>query len=92
MTIEKLKAPQSRGCQELKKNHQTLQCLNPITQKKFLYVVLLLLEFKDDKVRSFESRRGPKRRKKTSLVSWKAYFSSCYLFITPFHLHFKNDF
>jgi hypothetical protein len=48
MTIEKLKAPQSRGCQELKKNHQTLQCLNPITQKKFLYVVLLLLEFKDD--------------------------------------------
>jgi hypothetical protein len=43
----------------------------------------------------FESRRGPKRKrknKKTHFVSWKAYFSSCYFFITPFPLHFKDDF
>jgi hypothetical protein len=25
-------------------------------------------------------------------VSWKAYFSSFYFFIIPFHLHFKDDF
>jgi hypothetical protein len=31
----------------------------------------------------FESKRGPKR-KTMCFVSWKAYFSSCYFFITPF--------
>jgi hypothetical protein len=35
---------------------------------------------RNEKVRGFESRRGPKR-KKTHLVSWKSYFSSCYFFI-----------
>jgi hypothetical protein len=36
---------------------------------------------------------GPKRRKKkTCFVSWKAYFSSCYIYITPFPLHFKDNF
>jgi hypothetical protein len=30
-------------------------------------------------------------KKKTCFVSWKAYFSSCYFFITPFHLQFKDD-
>jgi hypothetical protein len=30
--------------------------------------------------------------KKTRFVSWKAYFSSCYFSITPFPLHFKDDF
>jgi len=30
--------------------------------------------------------------KKKCFVSWKAYFSSCYFFITPFPLHFKDDF
>jgi hypothetical protein len=32
------------------------------------------------------------KRKETRFVSWKAYFSSCYFFIIPFHLHFKDDF
>ncbi len=41
----------------------------------------------------FESRRGPKRRKKKShSVNWKAYFSSFYFFINPFPLHFKANF
>ncbi len=41
----------------------------------------------------FESKRGPKRRKKKKMhfVSWKAYFSSYDFFITPFPLHFKDD-
>jgi hypothetical protein len=30
-------------------------------------------------------------KKKHIFVSWKAYFSSCNFFITPFHLHFKDD-
>jgi len=30
--------------------------------------------------------------KKTCFVNLKAFFSSCYFFITPFHLHFKGDF
>ncbi len=43
----------------------------------------------------FESRRGPKKRKKekrTCFVSWKSYFSSCYFFNIIFSLHFKDDF
>jgi hypothetical protein len=32
------------------------------------------------------------KKEKKCFESWKAYFSSCYFFITPFHLHFKNDF
>jgi hypothetical protein len=41
----------------------------------------------------FESRRGPKEKKKEKhLVSWKAHFCSCYFFITPFSLHFKDNF
>jgi hypothetical protein len=31
-------------------------------------------------------------QKKTRLVSWKAYFSSCYFFIIHFYFHFKDDF
>jgi hypothetical protein len=31
-----------------------------------------------------------KRRKKMHFVSWKAYFSSCYFFITPFPLYWKE--
>jgi hypothetical protein len=37
-------------------------------------------------------REKKKKRKKTHFVSWKAYFPSCYFFITPFHLHLKDDF
>jgi hypothetical protein len=32
------------------------------------------------------------KRKQMRFVSWKAYFSSCYFIITPFHLHYKDDF
>jgi len=39
----------------------------------------------------FESKRGLKRKKKR-FVSWKAFFFSCYFSITPFPLHFKDDF
>jgi hypothetical protein len=47
--IEKVMAPQNIERQKLKKiNHQMLQRLVPKHQKKFLYVFLLLLKFKDD--------------------------------------------
>jgi hypothetical protein len=41
---------------------------------------------------SWWSPKGEKKEKKLHFVSWKAYFSSYYYFITPFLLHFKNDF
>ncbi len=42
----------------------------------------------------FESRRGPKKKKKEKncFVSWKTYLSYCLFFIIPFVLHFKDDF
>ncbi len=42
----------------------------------------------------FESKRSSKRKKreKKCFGSWKAYFFSCYFFIIPFLLHFKDDF
>ncbi len=36
--------------------------------------------------------RGVQKEKKMSFVSWKAYFSFCYFFMTHFLLHFKDDF
>jgi len=37
--------------------------------------------------------KGPKRkeRKEMCFVSWTAYLSSCYFFITPFPSHLKDD-
>ncbi len=49
---------------------------------------------RNKKVMRFESKRGSKRRRnknKMPLVSWKAYFFSCYFFIILFRLHFKDD-
>jgi hypothetical protein len=41
-----------------------------------------------------ESKRGPKRKikRKKSFINWKVYLSFYYYFITPFPLHFKDDF
>jgi len=39
----------------------------------------------------FESKRGQKKKNEMCFVSWKSYFSSCYFFIIPFLLHFKDD-
>jgi hypothetical protein len=39
--------------------------------------------------------RGVQRKEKRKImrfVSWKAYFSSCYFFITHFPLNYKDDF
>jgi hypothetical protein len=36
-------------------------------------------------------QREEKKMKKTHFESWKACFSSCYFFISPLHLHFKDD-
>jgi hypothetical protein len=32
-------------------------------------------------------RKNKNKGKNTRFVNWKAYFSSCYFFITPFHFH-----
>jgi hypothetical protein len=37
-------------------------------------------------------KAGEVQRKKMGFISWKAYFSSCYFLVAPFHLHFKDDF
>jgi hypothetical protein len=39
----------------------------------------------------FESRRGPKKKEKGKTMFCKLK-TSCYFFITPFPLHFKDDF
>jgi hypothetical protein len=68
-------------------------------QRWFVKLKVMFLEHfkrlkrtRNEKVRSFESKRGLKRRKKkTCFVNWKAYFSSFYFFITPFPLHLKDE-
>jgi len=48
LEIEKIMAPQNKGGEELKKtNHRIVQKPKPNHPKK-LYVVMLLLKFKDD--------------------------------------------
>jgi hypothetical protein len=44
------------------------------------------------KIEALKVRGVQKEEEKTCFVSWKTYFSSCYFFIIPFHLHFKDDF
>ncbi len=54
-----------------------------------------LNRLKNNKVRSFESERGAKRKKKEKHMFYglKSFFFFFFFFITaPFHLHFKDDF
>jgi hypothetical protein len=37
-------------------------------------------------------QKEEKKIEKMSFVSWKAYFSFCYFFMTHFLLHFKDEF
>jgi len=37
-------------------------------------------------------QRGKKKKKRHFLLGRKKKKKSCYFFITPFHLHFKDDF
>jgi hypothetical protein len=40
----------------------------------------------------FESKRGLKRKRKKTFCKLESFFFSCYFSITPFPLHFKDDF
>ncbi len=40
----------------------------------------------------FENKRDPKRKEKKVFCKLKNFFFSYYFFITPFPLHFKDDF
>jgi hypothetical protein len=39
-----------------------------------------------------KERVAQREKNKMCFVSWKVYFSSCYFFVTPFPLYFKDDF
>jgi hypothetical protein len=111
LKMRKLHPPKVTRSRTPKKNKPpNTTKVDPWTPKKFLiccFVAIRSLRWcsysilnsfkwiKNKKVMKFESRRGPKRKKKQKkkhFVSWKAYFSSCHFFINLFHLHFKDDF